>query len=57
MLDVINTSKTCHASKMLDIVGICVNNFNETFFFFFFLKKTLCILRRPYNEQVIRFLS
>ena len=30
LLDIVNTSKTSHASKMLDIVGICVNNFNKT---------------------------
>ena len=30
LLDIVNTSKTSHASKMLNIVGICVNNYNET---------------------------
>ena len=30
LLYIVNTSKTCHVSKMLDIVGICVNSFNET---------------------------
>ena len=31
LFDIANTSsKTSHASKMLDIVGICVNNFKET---------------------------
>ena len=30
LLDIVNTSKTSHAFKMLDIVGICVNNFNKT---------------------------
>ena len=33
LLDIVNNSKTSHASRMLDIVGICVNNFNETLFF------------------------
>ena len=27
LLDIVNISKTNHASKMLDIVGICVNKF------------------------------
>ena len=31
LLDIVNTSKNSHASKMLGIVGICVNNFNEMF--------------------------
>ena len=30
LLNIINTSKTSHAFKMLDIFGICVNDFNET---------------------------
>ena len=30
MLDIVNTTKTSHALKMLDIVGFCVYNFNET---------------------------
>ena len=56
MLDIVNASKTSHASKMLDVVGICVNNLNETLFFFKKKnKKTICILRRLYNEQVIHF--
>ena len=35
-LYLLDTSKTSHASKMLGIVGICVNYFNETLV----LKKT-----------------
>ena len=53
LFDIVNTSKNSHASKMLGIVGICVNNFNEMFVGF---KNTLRILRRPYNEQLIQFL-
>ena len=34
LLDIVNASKTSHASKMLDVVCICVNNLNETLFFF-----------------------
>ena len=48
LLYIVNTSKNSHASKMLGIVGICVNNFNEIFVG---KKKTLRILRRPYNEH------
>ena len=33
LLDIVNTSKTSHASKMLDIVGICVYILNETLVF------------------------
>ena len=35
-------SKTSHASKMLAIVGICVNTFNETLV----LKKPLCMFKK-----------
>ena len=31
LLDIVNTSKNRHASKMLGIVSICFNNFNEMF--------------------------
>ena len=31
LLDIVNTSKNSHTSKMLGIVGICVNDFNELF--------------------------
>ena len=44
LLDIVNTSENSHMSKMLNIVGISVDNFNETLVF---LKK------RTYNEQVI----
>ena len=50
LLDNVNTSKTTHVSTMLDIVGIYVN---ETLV----LKNLNAFLRRPYNEQVIQFLS
>ena len=33
VLDIVNTSKTGHASKIFDIVRICVNNFNKTIVF------------------------
>ena len=39
LLDIVNISKTSHASKMLDIVGICVIHLNETFGVFFKKKK------------------
>ena len=39
LLDIFNTSKISHESKLLDIVGIWVNNFNEKFAY----------LRRPYK--------
>ena len=52
LLVIVYTSKNSRASKMLDIVGICVNNFNETL-----VLKKMPYLRRPYNEQVIQFLS
>ena len=48
LLDIVNTLKPSHASKMLDIVRICVDNINETL---------VCVLRRPNNEQVIQCLS
>ena len=50
---IINTSKTSHESKMHDIFGICVINFNETLVF----KKLYAYLRSPLNEQVMKFLS
>ena len=52
-LYLLDTSKTSHASKMLDIIGICVNNFNETVT----LKKLYAFLRRLFNEQVIHFFN
>ena len=48
LLDIVNALKTSHVSKMLDNVGICVNNLNETFF----LKKNkklYAFLRRLYD--------
>ena len=30
LLDIVNTSKICHVSKLHDIVGIYVNSFNVT---------------------------
>ena len=39
LLDIVDISKTSHASIMLDIVGIRVINFNETLI----LKTTLCV--------------
>ena len=33
LLDIVNTSRTSHASKMLDIVGMYVNTFNEMLVF------------------------
>ena len=42
LLDTVNTSKTSHASKFVDIVGrIYVINFNETLVKTHFFKKTL----------------
>ena len=45
MLDIVNTLKTSHASKMRDIDGICVIDFNETLVLekntFMHFKKTL----------------
>ena len=43
LLDIVNTTKRSYASKMLDIVGICVNYFHKTLVF----KKTFMYFKKP----------